>query len=45
MQNTLLTKFIQKNLRPMCLRSAGRYHSLHVKIKEGDKERLQASKV
>ncbi len=44
MQNALLTKFIQKNKREQdapVFRS-GDTIRVHVKIKEGDKERLQA---
>ena len=43
MQNALLSKFIQKNLRsdiPTTFR-VGDTIKVHVKIKEGDKERLQ----
>jgi large subunit ribosomal protein L19 len=43
MQNTLLTKFIQKNLRDdVPTFRPGDTIRVHVKIKEGDKERLQA---
>ena len=43
MQNALLTKFIQKNLRAdVPTFRPGDTIRVHVKIKEGDKERLQA---
>src|SRR5436305_14368376 len=44
MQNTLLQKFINKNKRPEAVPTfrAGDTIKVHVKIKEGDKERLQA---
>jgi large subunit ribosomal protein L19 len=43
MQNALLTKFIQKNLRTDVPEfRPGDTLRVHVKIKEGDKERLQA---
>jgi len=43
MQNTLLTKFIQKNARADVPQfRPGDTIRVHVKIKEGDKERLQA---
>ena len=44
MQNALLQKFINKNKRPDAVPSfrAGDTIKVHVKIKEGDKERLQA---
>jgi len=43
MQNTLLTKFIQKNVRDdVPAFRPGDTIRVHVKIKEGDKERLQA---
>ncbi|HEY1221495.1 MAG: 50S ribosomal protein L19 [Bryobacteraceae bacterium] len=43
MQNTLLTKFIQKNVRAdVPTFRPGDTIRVHVKIKEGDKERLQA---
>jgi large subunit ribosomal protein L19 len=43
MQNALLTKFIQKNLRTGIPEfRPGDTLRVHVKIKEGDKERLQA---
>ena len=43
MQNTLLTKFIQKNVRTdVPTFRPGDTIRVHVKIKEGDKERLQA---
>ncbi len=43
MQNALLTKFIQKNRRTdMPEFRPGDTIRVHVKIKEGDKERLQA---
>jgi large subunit ribosomal protein L19 len=43
MQNALLTKFIQKNLRTdVPTFRPGDTIRVHVKIKEGDKERLQA---
>jgi large subunit ribosomal protein L19 len=43
MQNTLLTKFIQKNVRDdVPTFRPGDTIRVHVKIKEGDKERLQA---
>ena len=44
MQNALLTKFIQKNKRPEAHPEfrPGDTIRVHVKIKEGDKERLQA---
>ena len=43
MQNALLSKFIQKNLRtqPLATFRPGDTIKVHVKIKEGDKERLQ----
>jgi large subunit ribosomal protein L19 len=42
MQNALLTKFINKNLRPNRLVfRPGDTIKVHVKIKEGDKERIQ----
>ena len=43
MQNALLSKFIQKNLRtePLPTFRPGDTIKVHVKIKEGDKERLQ----
>lgn len=43
MQNALLTKYIQKNLRTDTpVFRPGDTIRVHVKIKEGDKERLQA---
>jgi large subunit ribosomal protein L19 len=43
MQNALLTKFIQKNVRTdVPTFRPGDTIRVHVKIKEGDKERLQA---
>src|ERR1700676_3837667 len=43
MQNVLLSKFIQKNLRTdIPTFRPGDTIRVHVKIKEGDKERLQA---
>jgi large subunit ribosomal protein L19 len=44
MQNALLQKFINKNKRPEAVPTfrAGDTIKVHVKIKEGDKERLQA---
>ena len=43
MQNALLTKFIQKNVRTdVPTFRPGDTIPVHVKIKEGDKERLQA---
>src|SRR5437016_8014788 len=43
MQNALLTKFIQKNKRTdLPTFRPGDTIKVHVKIKEGDKERLQA---
>ena len=44
MQNALLTKFIQKNKRADAIPTfrPGDTIRVHVKIKEGDKERLQA---
>ncbi|MGO9228292.1 MAG: 50S ribosomal protein L19 [Bryobacteraceae bacterium] len=43
MQNALLTKFIQKNVRTdVPTFRSGDTIRVHVKIKEGDKERLQA---
>jgi large subunit ribosomal protein L19 len=43
MQNALLTKFIQKNKRTdMPIFRPGDTLRVHVKIKEGDKERVQA---
>src|SRR6266436_2252264 len=43
MQNALLTKFISKNLRSdLPTFRPGDTIRVHVKIKEGDKERLQA---
>jgi large subunit ribosomal protein L19 len=44
MQNALLQKFIDKNKRPDAVPAfrAGDTIKVHVKIKEGDKERLQA---
>ena len=44
MQNALLQKFINKNKRPDAVPTfrAGDTIKVHVKIKEGDKERLQA---
>ena len=43
MQNALLTKFTQKNKRAEALQfRPGDTVRVHVKIKEGDKERLQA---
>jgi len=44
MQNALLQKFISKNKRPDAIPAfrAGDTIKVHVKIKEGDKERLQA---
>lgn len=44
MQNALLQKFINKNKRPDAIPvfRAGDTIKVHVKIKEGDKERLQA---
>ena len=43
MQNALLTKFIQKNKRAdVPVFRPGDTLRVHVKIKEGDKERLQA---
>ena len=43
MQNALLTKFIQKNKRAEVPEfRSGDTLRVHVKIKEGDKERLQA---
>jgi large subunit ribosomal protein L19 len=43
MQNALLTKFIQKNKREAVTEfRPGDTIRVHVKIKEGDKERLQA---
>ena len=43
MQNALLTKFIQKNKRTdLPVFRPGDTIRVHVKIKEGDKERLQA---
>jgi len=43
MQNALLTKFIQKNQRTdIPVFRPGDTIRVHVKIKEGDKERLQA---
>ena len=43
MQNALLTKFIQKNQRTDIPQfRPGDTIRVHVKIKEGDKERLQA---
>src|ERR1700676_2757054 len=43
MQNVLLSKFIQKNLRTdIPTFRPGDTVRVHVKIKEGDKERLQA---
>ncbi|MGD0498744.1 MAG: 50S ribosomal protein L19 [Bryobacteraceae bacterium] len=43
MQNALLTKFIQKNKRADAPEfRSGDTIRVHVKIKEGDKERLQA---
>ena len=44
MQNALLTKFIQKNKREQEVPAfrSGDTIRVHVKIKEGDKERLQA---
>ena len=43
MQNALLTKFIQKNKKPeLPALRPGDTIRVHVKIKEGDKERLQA---
>ena len=44
MQNALLQKFIDKNKRPDAIPTfrAGDTIKVHVKIKEGDKERLQA---
>jgi large subunit ribosomal protein L19 len=43
MQNALLSKFIQKNLRTdIPTFRPGDTIRVHVKIKEGDKERLQA---
>ena len=43
MQNALLTKFIQKNKRADVAQfRPGDTIRVHVKIKEGDKERLQA---
>jgi len=43
MQNKLLTKFIQKNVRTdIPTFRPGDTIRVHVKIKEGDKERLQA---
>ena len=44
MQNALMAKFIQKNLRkdPVPEFRPGDTLRVHVKIKEGDKERLQA---
>jgi large subunit ribosomal protein L19 len=45
MQNTLLTKFIQKNVRTdVPTFRPGDTIRVHVKIKEGDKERLRLSK-
>ena len=43
MQNTLLQKYITKNLRPTPVTAfrPGDTIKVHVKIKEGDKERLQ----
>ena len=43
MQNALLQKFINKNKRPDAIPTfrAGDTIKVHVKIKEGDKERLQ----
>ena len=43
MQNALLAKFVEKNRRPNKLVfQPGDTIKVHVKIKEGDKERLQA---
>ena len=44
MQNALMQKFINKNKRPDAIPTfrAGDTIKVHVKIKEGDKERLQA---
>jgi large subunit ribosomal protein L19 len=44
MQNALMQKFINKNLRPDAVPTfrPGDTIKVHVKIKEGDKERLQA---
>jgi large subunit ribosomal protein L19 len=43
MQNALLTKFIQKNMRSdLPTFRPGDTIRVHVRIKEGDKERLQA---
>src|ERR1700677_2574344 len=44
MQNAIMAKFIQKNLRKVAVPSfrPGDTLRVHVKIKEGDKERLQA---
>jgi large subunit ribosomal protein L19 len=44
MQNALLQKYIKKNLRPTPVTAfrPGDTIRVHVKIKEGDKERLQA---
>ena len=44
MQNALLQKYITKNLRPTPVTAfrPGDTIRVHVKIKEGDKERLQA---
>ncbi len=42
MQNALIAKFVQKNLRPnKLIFKPGDTVKVHVKIKEGDKERLQ----
>src|SRR5919205_4650269 len=42
MQNALLTKVINKNKRELPVFRPGDTIRVHVKIKEGDKERLQA---
>ena len=42
MQNALLTKVINKNKREVPVFRPGDTIRVHVKIKEGDKERLQA---
>ncbi|MGI8743378.1 MAG: 50S ribosomal protein L19 [Bryobacteraceae bacterium] len=42
MQNALLTKVVDKNKRPVADFRPGDTVRVHVKIREGDKERLQA---
>ena len=42
MQNALMTKVVNKNRRPVAEFRPGDTVRVHVKIREGDKERLQA---